>query len=93
MKAANGLTILTSEFFADKDRCIAGIESLVINATDNNRYEFKKSLNHKHYFIFIGMSGEIIGSSELYESSSGRDVGIGLVKANAPIAEIEDLTS
>ena len=92
MKAGNGQTILTSEVFRTKKDCLNAIESVKQNASDKNRYEFKKSLNLKHYFNVTDIDGNIIGSSEMYESSSGRDVGIELVKVNAPMAVLEDLT-
>ena len=92
MKAGNGQTILTSEVFGTKEACLNAIESVKQNASDKNRYEFKKSLNLKHYFNVTDIDGSIIGSSEMYESSSGRDVGIELVKVNAPMAVLEDLT-
>ena len=91
LKAANGLTILTSEPYETRDECLAGIELLRKYAPDIDRYEFIKSLNLKHYFIVKDADGKIIGSSEMYESSSGRDLGIRLVKVNAPDAVIEDL--
>jgi uncharacterized protein YegP (UPF0339 family) len=91
MKAGNGQTILTSESYRTKDACLSGIESLRTNAADPKNYEFKKSFNQKHFFNLLNDNGEMIGSSEMYESSSGRDVGIGLVKVNAPIAVIEDM--
>ena len=92
MKAGNGQTILTSEVFRTKKDCLNAIESVKQNASDKNRYEFKKSLNLKHYFNVTDIDGNIIGSSEMYESSSGRDVGVELVKVNAPMAVLEDLT-
>ena len=92
MKAGNGQTILTSEVFGTKEACLNAIESVKQNASGKNRYEFKKSLNLKHYFNVTDIDGNIIGSSEMYESSSGRDVGIELVKVNAPMAVLEDLT-
>jgi uncharacterized protein YegP (UPF0339 family) len=91
MKAGNGQTILTSEVFKTKDACLIAIESVKQNASGKDRYEFKKSLNLKHYFNVTDADGKIIGSGEMYESSSGRDLGIGLVKLNAPDAIIEDL--
>jgi uncharacterized protein YegP (UPF0339 family) len=91
MKAGNGQTILTSEAYRTKESCLNAIGYLREHAADNNRYQFKKSFNQKHYFNVTGANDEIIGSSEMYESSSGRDVGIGLIKVNAPIALIEDL--
>src|ERR1700722_20910643 len=50
IKAGNGQTILTSEVFGTKEACLNAIESVKQNAFDKNRYEFKKSLNLKHYF-------------------------------------------
>jgi uncharacterized protein YegP (UPF0339 family) len=92
VKAGNGLTVLTSESYKSMDNCLGGIESLKESVMDNNRYELRKSLNMKHYFIVMDAEGVMIGSSEMYESSSGRDIGIGLLKMNVPLADIEDLT-
>jgi hypothetical protein len=92
MKAANGQIILTSRPYETKNECLAGIGLLKQHATDGARYEYRKTLNLKHYFDLTDSTGETIGSSEIYESSSGRDTGIELVKSNALIGVIEDLT-
>jgi hypothetical protein len=92
LKAGNGLTILTSEGYGAKAACQIGIESVRKNAADPSRYEKKISANSKYCFNLKAANGEIIGSSELYESSSGRDVAIESVKLNAPIAIVEDHT-
>ena len=92
VKAGNGQIILTSELYSSLGNCLDAIESLRKNVVDKDLYEFKKSLNLKHYFIVRDEDGVAIGSSELYESSSGRDIGISLLKANVPLADIEDLT-
>jgi uncharacterized protein len=93
MKAGNGQTILTGEPCRTKEECLKDIEALRTRATDQHSFEFKRSFNQKHYFNVLDTDGAVIGSSEMYESSSGRDVGIGLVKVNAPVAVVEDLTS
>jgi uncharacterized protein YegP (UPF0339 family) len=90
LKAGNGLTILTSEGYGSKAACQNGIESVRNNATDASRYDKKISANSKYYFNLKAANGEIIGNSELYESTMGRDVGIESVKQNAPIATVED---
>jgi len=92
LKANNGETILDSEGYTTKAACENGIASVKNNATDDARYERKTSTNGKHYFNLKARNGEIIGSSEMYESTAGRDNGIESVKKNAPIAEVEDLT-
>ena len=43
-------------------------------------------------FNLKATNGQVIGTSESYESTSGRDNGIESVKKNAPGAETKDLT-
>ena len=52
----------------------------------------KTSSNWQYYFTQVANNSEIIGTSEMYTTSQGRDNGIAAVKRDAPIAEIEDLT-
>ena len=89
-KAGNGQTILTSEGYSTKAACSNGIESVKTNSKDDSRYDKKESSNGKFYFTLKALNGQIIGSSEMYESASGRDNGIESVKTNAPDAETDD---
>ncbi len=90
LKAGNGQTILTSEGYSAKAACSNGIESVKTNSKDDSRYDKKESSNGKFYFTLKASNGQIIGSSEMYESASGRDNGIESVKTNAPDAETDD---
>lgn len=90
LKADNGQKILASEGYTSKAACENGIESVKKNATEDSRYEKKTSTNGKYYFTLKATNGQIIGSSEMYESESGRDNGIASVKANAPGAAISE---
>ncbi len=90
LKAGNGETILTSEGYSSKSGATNGIESVRVNAPDADRFDKKTSTNGKHYFALKAKNGQIIGSSEMYESASGRDNGIQSVMKNAPSATIED---
>ncbi|QBZ98535.1 YegP family protein [Flavobacterium sangjuense] len=90
LKAGNGQTILTSEGYSSKAGCTNGIESVKKNATDDNRYDRKTSSNGKPYFNLTATNGQIIGSSEMYESIASRDNGIESVKSNAPSADVDD---
>jgi len=92
LKAGNGQTILTSEGYTTKAACLNGIESVKTNSQDDDRYERKESSNGKPYFTLKAGNGQIIGSSEMYESTSARESGIESVKKNAPDAEIDDQT-
>lgn len=92
LKASNGQVILTSEGYSTKDGCKGGIQSVKNNAPYDSSYEKKVSSNYKYYFNMKASNGQVIGTSEMYETSSGRDNGIDSVKTNAPSATIEDLT-
>ena len=93
LKAGNGQTILTSEGYTTKAACNNGIESVKTNAADDNRYDRKEAKNGKPYFNLKAGNGQIIGSSEMYESVAARENGIESVKKNAPDATIDDQTS
>jgi uncharacterized protein YegP (UPF0339 family) len=93
LKAGNGQTILTSEGYTTKAACNNGIESVKNNAADDNRYDRKEAKNGKPYFNLKAGNGQIIGSSEMYESVAARENGIESVKKNAPDATIDDQTS
>jgi len=92
LKAGNGEKVLSSEGYIYKSSCQNGIESVKTNAPYDSRYEKKTSWNGKYYFVLKAGNGEIIGTSEMYENSSGRDNGIDVVKREAPSAPTEDLT-
>jgi len=93
LKAGNGEIILSSEGYSAKASCLNGIESVRKNAPDDNRYERKESKNGKFFFNLKAGNGQVIGNSELYESTGGRDKGIESVKRNAPDATVEDQTA
>ncbi|MNK01783.1 hypothetical protein D3C87_195910 [compost metagenome] len=92
LKAGNGQVILTSEGYTSKGACQNGIESVKRNSKDDSKFERKISTNNKPYFNLKASNGQVIGTSEMYESESSRENGIESVKKNAPEAEVSDLT-
>ena len=90
LKASNGQVILGSEGYTTKSACENGIDSVKKNAPDDDRYDRKESSNGKPYFNLKAGNGQIIGSSEIYESVAARENGIESVKKNAPDASVED---
>lgn len=90
LKADNGQVILTSEGYTTRPACDNGIESVRKNSSDEARYDRKKSTNNKHYFNLKSSNGQIIGTSEMYESSAAMENGIASVMKNAPGATIEE---
>ncbi len=89
LKAGNHETILGSEGYTTQAACENGIESVKKNAPDNGRFESKESANGKFMFNLKAGNGQIIGTSQMYESVSGRDNGIASVQKNAPDAEVK----
>jgi uncharacterized protein YegP (UPF0339 family) len=90
--AGNGQVILTSEGYASKPSCMNGVKSVMKNATDIKRFESKVAKNGKFHFNLKAATGQVIGTSEMYESESSRENGIASVKRNAPGATIVDQT-
>ena len=90
LEASNGEPILNSEQYTTKAACKNGIDSVKTNATNDNRYDKKTASNGKYHFTLKAGNGEIIGTSEMYESAYGRDKGIEAVKTNAPTAAVTE---
>jgi uncharacterized protein YegP (UPF0339 family) len=92
LKASNGQTILASEGYKAKPSCLSGAESVKKNASSDAQYERKQTQAGKFMFNLKSSNGQVIGTSESYESESARDNGIESVKKNAPDASIDDTT-
>lgn len=92
LKAGNGQVILTSEGYAAKASCTAGIESVRKNSQDPKRYDRKTASNGKLYFNLTATNGQVIGTSQMYADESGRENGIASVTLNAPGATVDDQT-
>ena len=90
LKADNGQVILSSEQYTTKSACNNGISSVKENSKLDERYDSKLSSNGKYFFNLKARNGQIIGTSEMYESSSGRDNGVNSVKKNASDAQIAE---
>lgn len=92
LKASNGQVILSSEGYTTKANCTNGIESVKKNSQVDARFDKLEAKNGKFYFNLKATNGQIIGTSEMYETAASRDNGIESVKKNAPEAEVVDLT-
>lgn len=92
LKAANGQVILGSEGYTTKTACLNGVASVKKNSQDIKRFEVLEAKNGKHYFNLKATNGQIIGTSQMYESAAGCQNGIESVMKNAPEAEtVEEL--
>ncbi len=90
--AGNGEIILTSEGYASKPSCLNGVKSVMKNAGEVKRFESRVAKNGKFHFNLKATNGQVIGSSEMYDSQSTCENGIASVKKNAIDAKIEDKT-
>jgi uncharacterized protein YegP (UPF0339 family) len=90
LKAQNGQVILTSQGYTTKASCENGIESVRTNSLEDKNFERNKSFNNKDYFNLRAGNNQIIGTSEMYENTTGMETGIASVMKNASDATIED---
>lgn len=90
LKAGNHETILSSQGYSSKSGAENGIESVKKNGGEDDNFERKEAKNGQFYFNLKARNGQIIGSSEMYNSKAGRDNGIASVIKNAPDAEIKE---
>lgn len=104
LKASNGEIIATSEVYAAKNSCLAGIESVKKNAPvakveDQTEEGYKTATNPKfevyidkageYRFRLKARNGEIIAASEGYKAKKSCLNGIESVVKNAPEASVE----
>ena len=92
LKAGNAETILTSELYKAKASAESGIASVQANCSDDDRYDRKVSGNGKFYFTLKAANHQVIGTSQMYTTASGRDGGIESVKTNGVTTTIKDNT-
>jgi hypothetical protein len=90
LKASNGQIILVSEAYKARGSAEKGIESVQNNASTDGRYERKETKGSKYMFNLKATNGQVIGTSEQYESEASREAGIESVKKNAPDASVDD---
>lgn len=92
LTAKNGQVILSSQGYSTKDNCKNGIESVRKNSPLDERYERKETANGGFMFNLKAANNQVVGTSETYTTEAARDKGIASVKANGPVAEVEDAT-
>ncbi|HEY3904618.1 MAG TPA: YegP family protein [Streptosporangiaceae bacterium] len=57
------------------------------------KFVLKKSSNGKFHFNLHATNGQVIATSEMYESKAAAVNGIESVQKNAPVAELDDQTA
>lgn len=90
LKAGNGEVILQSQTYGALADARNGVESVRRNAADEARFQKLESKRGEPYFTLTATNGQVIGTSEMYTATSGRDNGIDSVRRNAPDAQLDD---
>ncbi|MEO8359222.1 MAG: YegP family protein [Vicinamibacteria bacterium] len=90
LKAANNEIILTGQTYTTKQHALDGIQSVRDNSASDARYERKTSLASQPYFVLSGGNGTVIGSSQMYASTSAMESGITSVKENGHTTTTKD---
>ncbi|MHA4741464.1 YegP family protein [Dyadobacter sp. MSC1_007] len=93
LKAGNGEIILTSEGYVSKAGCKNGIESVRTNSQEDVRYERIEAKTGRWRFTLKSANGQVIGTSEAYESKAGMEAGIASVKKNGLTEVVDDQMS
>lgn len=92
LKAGNGEIILRSEGYSAKASIQGTIDSARKIGQSDDSFDKKTAKNGKAYFNLVAGNGEIIGTSQMYASTSGRDKGIAAVQRVIGPAVIDDIT-
>lgn len=93
LKADNGQTILSSEGYSSRAACNNGVESVKKNSQSQDNFERLVAKNGKHYFNLKAGNGQVIGTSQMYESEDGMVNGLASVLKNAHNADVVDETA
>jgi uncharacterized protein YegP (UPF0339 family)/cell division protein FtsB len=91
LKSVDGQTLLRSEMYTTRAACNNGIESVRKNCQVDKRYERKVSSNNKHFFNLKATNGQVIGTSDMFESAEEMEEIISSAKMNGISTKLEDL--
>jgi|LauGreDrversion4_2_1035121.scaffolds.fasta_scaffold1252259_2 uncharacterized protein YegP (UPF0339 family) len=89
LRASNGEIILISESYKNRQGCDNGIQSVRENALLEENFDIRISNDNKRYFVLKAKNGEIIGTSEIYNSLSNVINGIESVKKFSQTQEVK----
>lgn len=104
LKSANNKIVVVSEAYENKTSCINGVKSIQQNCQanvedktlgqkiNNPKYEIFVDSDLKFRFNLVAANGQVVGSSEAYNSKQGCKKGIEAVK-NSCNAQIVELTT
>lgn len=91
--SSSGQILLTSELYKQKENAINGIESVKKNGIIASQFDLKPASSKKHYYFTLKASnGQVIGQSQMYQSSASAVRGISEVIRHVAISGVRDLS-
>jgi uncharacterized protein YegP (UPF0339 family) len=90
LKAANAEVVLRSQEYASRATALNGIASVQQNSPLGERYELATASDGRSYFNLKAANAQVIGTSQMYSSTSARATGIESVKTHGPTADVRD---
>lgn len=88
VKAPNGEVILTSQVYGQLPETYRGIKSVIANSSKREQYQRYLTARGQYYFVLKAKNGKVLGTSQMYKSSAGREKGIHAV---AEISETSNI--
>ena len=76
LQASNGEIILASEGYSNRTGALNGILSVLDNGGIASRYDVKDASNGGAYFNLLAANKQVIGTSEVYASTSNAKAGV-----------------
>jgi len=89
LKSSNGEIILVSESYKNRQGCDNGIQSVRENALLEENFDIRLSSDKKRYFVLKAKNGEIIATSETYNSLANVVNGIESVRKFSQTQEVK----
>ncbi len=93
LRAENGDIILHSQAYPSQIECSRAIRSAQSSSKNRLCYVEHSPQTNAYYFNLVTVSGEILGTSQIFSTESGRANGVKSVTRCASVADIVDLCS
>lgn len=84
--------VLSSESYTQKTNCQKGVSSVKRNSKNEDRFDLRLSENKKWYFNLKAGNGQIVATSQLYDSEAKAKDAIKEIVGFAPTATTTDLS-
>jgi uncharacterized protein len=89
LTASQGEIILASQRYASRANAEDGVAAVHASASLDSNYERRRASDGRSSFLLKSSNGRVVGTSEMYSSTSAMENGMAAVKRSAPDAVVE----